>query len=104
MNGSAKRLTAIIMVTAMIASAMVIVFTDEQDSSATTNNSFYYSFLDEGKLSKNLYNKLNELNAFDGTVSVIFSSADRTTTVRPMCPSPSSPPQMRSSSSRWTVT
>ena len=60
MNGSAKRLMALFMATAMIATAMVIVFTDEQDSSATTNNSFYYSFLDEDKLSKNLYTKLSE--------------------------------------------
>ena len=52
MNGSAKRLTAIIMVTAMIASAMVIVFTDEQDSSAvepTASNYYYSQFMDAVK-------------------------------------------------------
>lgn len=42
MNGSAKKLMAVIMVTAMIASAMVIVFTDEQDSSADVTSANYY--------------------------------------------------------------
>lgn len=56
MNGSAKRLTAIIMVTAMIASAMVIVLTDEQDSSADepTASNYYYNQLDM-KFSKAVY-------------------------------------------------
>lgn len=57
MNGSAKRLTAIIMVTAMIASAMVIVFTDEQDSSADVvdASNYYYNQLDMD-FSKAVYN------------------------------------------------
>ena len=43
MNGSAKRMMAMIAVLAMIASAMVVVFTDEQDSSADVDyNKYYY--------------------------------------------------------------
>ncbi len=76
MNGSAKRLMAVMLASVMVASAIVVVLTDEQDSSATTNNSFYYSFLDDGQLSKNLYTKLNDLDAFDASVTVSYSSTD----------------------------
>ncbi len=83
MNGSAKRLTAIIMVTAMIASAMVIVFTDEQDSSAVepTASNYYYSQLDMD-FSKSVYNEIKnryDAGAFGSlTITIDPTAADKT--------------------------
>ncbi len=75
MNGSAKRLTAIIMVTAMIASAMVIVFTDEQDSSADVVDAtnYYYNQLDMD-FSKSVYNEVkNGYTSSEFTINVTIS-------------------------------
>ena len=77
MNGSAKRLTAIIMVTAMIASAMVIVFTDEQDSSADVVDckTYYYDQL-ETDLAKNAYTGIAGISSFGGSTNVEYSPSD----------------------------
>lgn len=82
MNGSAKRLTAIIMVMAMIASAMVIVFTDEQDSSADVDyTKYYYNQLDMD-FSKSVYNEIKtryDTGAFGSlTITINPTAADRT--------------------------
>ena len=75
MNGSAKRLMAIFVVLAMIASASVFVLTDGQDSSATVDGSnYYYSQLEEGSIAQKTYDALS-------TVDFTASSGNPTITV-----------------------
>ncbi len=61
MNGSAKRLMAVMLASVMIASAMVVVLVDEQDSSAeVTPANYYYSQL-EMDFSKTVYEVINTI-------------------------------------------
>ena len=81
MNGSAKRMMAMLAAIAMIASAMVVVFADEQDSSAdalSDANTYYYDRL-ETNLARNVYTEVLGLSSFSGlTRTVSVNSADET--------------------------
>ena len=72
MNGSAKRLMAVFVVTAMIASAMVIVFTDEQDSSAEVYTDYYYNQLDMD-FTRSVYNAVKTMPDFEHLTVTIDS-------------------------------
>ena len=77
MNGSAKRMMAMLAVVAMIASAMVVVFADEQDSSA--DDEYHYVFYKdqlETNLAVKAYEKLSELDSFTGSFEVEYDSGD----------------------------
>ena len=78
MNGSAKRMMAILAVFAMIASAMVVVFADEQDSSADANPYYeYYGSELVSDLSKNVYLGLKTIEDFSDSILVTYSDADK---------------------------
>ena len=84
MNGSAKRLMAIFVVLAMIASASVFVLADGQDSSATVDGSnYYYSQLEEGSIAQKTYDALStvDFTASSGNPMITItgiSSAEQT--------------------------
>ena len=76
MNGSAKRMMAMIAVLAMIASAMVVVFTDEQDSSADISTSTYYGDQLETDLAKNSYIAFSSMDDFTDTMEITYTLSD----------------------------
>ena len=93
MNGSAKRLMAVMFAAVMVASAMVVILVDERDSSAVPAETatYYYDEL-ELDFSKTVYNAVNgryttDTNDFSGagysgtglSVTVDVTPADRTT-------------------------
>ena len=76
MNGSAKRMMAMIAALVMVASAMVIVFVDEQDSSAdpvVDYGKYYYDQL-ETDFSKSVYNKVIAVDNFDGGLDITIDT------------------------------
>ena len=80
MNGSAKRMMAMIAVLAMIASAMVVVFTDEQDSSADVDyNKYYYDQLEDDSIAKNVYDKVVDVDNFGAalTITIDISASEK---------------------------
>ena len=80
MNGSAKRMMAMLAVFAMIASAMVVVFADEQNVSADAVNPYaeFYGEQLESDLSKNTYIGLRDLvTDFSDYITVTYSEADK---------------------------
>ena len=80
MNGSAKRLMAVMLATVMIASAMVVVLVDEQDSSAEADTDYYYNQLDMD-FTKSVYNAVATIPNFESLTITIdsISAADKAT-------------------------
>ena len=78
MNGSAKRMMAILAAFAIIASAMVVVFADEQDSSAGAADPYkvYYKNQLETNLAIKAYEGLSGLTSFTGSFDVTYDAED----------------------------
>lgn len=82
MNGSAKRLMAVMLASVMVASAIVVVLTDEQDSSAEANTDYYYSQLDM-EFCRSVYNRVVSITSFDDLTITIdsISTTDKDTMI-----------------------
>ena len=77
MNGSAKRLMAILAVLAMVVSVSTIVLTDEQDSSAdVVTTTYYYDQLDS-HLAREAYSQLSAMDSFTGELSIDLTPEDK---------------------------